>query len=278
MRRLGLVTAGVLVAVGLSLVEASPASAAGYGYVRLAHLSPDTPDVDVYLSSVTGAIKEQVFPGVGYGVVSAYERLPTGTYAVAMRLAHASPSTDPVLSTEVTVAAGKAYTVAGVGMHAELGLKVLDDDFTLPSAGKSKIRIIQASIKSPVLDVSLAGGSVIAQGVPFATTTDYRLVEPGTWTVQVEPSGGGTEATLAAHVTAGNVYSLLVLDGQSGLTAELRPDAGRSGGLPFAGVATGAGGTAPLPAMPVVVGGGLILLIAAVLVGYRFRRAYPRRT
>ena len=38
-------------AVGASLAFATPARAqAPVGYVRLAHLSPDTPDVDVYLS------------------------------------------------------------------------------------------------------------------------------------------------------------------------------------------------------------------------------------
>ena len=63
------------------------------GYVRLAHLSPDTPAVDVYLAA-PGAAKPQVFPGVGYGVVSDYLELAPGRYAVAMREAGA-PASDP---------------------------------------------------------------------------------------------------------------------------------------------------------------------------------------
>src|SRR5262249_41372853 len=95
----------------------SPASAASDGYVRLAHLSPDTPAVDVYLDSVSGSVPQKVFPSVGYGAFSSYLALPTGTYAVSMRLAGAKASTPPVLSTQVTVQAGDAYTVAGVGKH-----------------------------------------------------------------------------------------------------------------------------------------------------------------
>ena len=52
--------------------------------MRLAHLSPDTPAVDLYLSA-PGAVEPRVFPGIGYGVVSAYLPLPAGRYAVAMR-------------------------------------------------------------------------------------------------------------------------------------------------------------------------------------------------
>src|SRR5947209_2454410 len=49
------VGAAVIVSIGLSTAYSAPAAAAAgdVGYVRLAHLSPDTPDVDVYLSSTT---------------------------------------------------------------------------------------------------------------------------------------------------------------------------------------------------------------------------------
>ena len=101
--------------LGLALIALAPnaasAATAKVGYVRLAHLSPDTPDVDVYLDSVSSAAKEQVFPGVGYGTVSPYLSLKVGEYAVSMRVAGADPKSPPVLTTDVTVAAGQAYTV-----------------------------------------------------------------------------------------------------------------------------------------------------------------------
>jgi len=276
-RRLGILAAGLLAIAGLSVVDAAPSqAAAAHGYVRLAHLSPDTPDVDVHLSSLTGLIHEKVFPGVGYGVVSAYQSLPVGTYAVAMRFSKPkSPAEAQArLTTQVTVGAGQAYTVAGVGQHVNLGLQVIRDDLRLPGAARAKIRIIQASIKQPVLDVSL-GGTQIASGVQFATTTAYRVVDPGTWQLRVGPAGGPA-TTLSAQVASGNVYSLIVLDGPHGLQAELRADAERNGAIPGDGVETGAGGTAPLPAAPAVAGGSLLVLVAAGLVFWRLRRGRTR--
>jgi hypothetical protein len=264
-RRLGS-AAAALAALAATVLLASPARAAdGDGYVRLAHLSPDTPAVDVYLKAQSGNPKPQTFKGVAYGVMSQYLRLPTGTYSVAMRPAGADPSTDPVLTTEVNVENGAAYTVAGVGRYADLGLRVLRDDLKLPDAGESKVRIIQASVRAPVLDVGVNNGPTIADGVQFATTTNYRNVKPGTWTVKVQPSGGGKTSTLPCTLGAGNVYSLLVLDAKGGgLKTQLRIDAGREGTMPLGGVATGGGGTQPGSHLPMAV---LFAAIAALLTG-----------
>jgi hypothetical protein len=264
LRRLGAAVAA-LAAMAAVTLSASPAAAAGDGYVRLAHLSPDTPAVDVYLKSDSGAVKAQTFPGVAYGAMSEYLRLPAGTYSVAMRKAGADPGTKPVLTTQVTVENGGAYTVAGVGRYADLGLRVLRDDLKLPQPEKSKVRIIQASVRAPVLDVGVNNGPVIADGVQFATTTAYREVKPGTWTVKVQPSNGGKASTLPCTLGAGSVYSLLVLDaGNGGLKTELHIDAGRQGTVPLGGVATGDGGTQPESPMPVAL---LIAAIAAIVTG-----------
>ena len=264
LRRLGSATAAVAVLAAV-ILTASPAAAAGDGFVRLAHLSPDTPAVDVYLKSESGAVKEQTFPGVAYGAMSQYLRLPAGTYSVAMRKAGADPSTKAVLTTQVTVEDGGAYTVAGVGRYADLGLRVLRDDLKLPAPDESKVRIIQASVRAPVLDVDVNNGPMIADGVQFATTTDYRQVKPGRWTVKVQPSGGGKSSTLPCTLGAGSVYSLLVLDAKGGgLKTELHIDAGRQGTVPQGGVATGDGGTQPTSPMPMAL---LIGAIAALLTG-----------
>ena len=257
--------AAALVAVAAAALPAGSAEAAdGDGYVRLAHLSPDTPAVDVYLKPASGG-KQQRFPGVAYGEMSPYLRLPVGTYSVAMRPAGADPSTDPVLTTEVDVESGQAYTVAGVGRYADLGLRVLRDDLKLPGADQSKVRIIQASVQAPVLDVGVNDGPSIADGVQFATTTNYRQVKPGMWTLRVQPTGGGTSSVLPCTLGAGNVYSLLVLDAKGGgLKAQLRIDAKRDGAMPLGGVAAGDGGSQPGSRVPRALA---LAAIVAVLTG-----------
>src|SRR5262249_44036186 len=266
-RRLATFVAVASVAIGLSTLYSTSASAASVGYVRLAHLSPDTPEVDVYLSSVSGGLAPKKFPGVGYGVVSDYLTLPTGAYAVAMRVAGAPGSSPPVLSTQVTVGAGKAYTVAGVGKHADLGLRVIEADLTLPDRGKAKVRVVQASLQAPVLNVSVASGSTIADGVQFASTTDYREVDQGSWTVNLQQPGSGRTSTVKYTLTSGNVYSLIVLDRPGGLTAELRTDAQRTGGMPQSGVEAGAGGSRQPDRLPT------LLLVSLLGGGFALSRA-----
>ncbi|MEU7620448.1 DUF4397 domain-containing protein [Micromonospora rifamycinica] len=266
-RRLLAAAGTLLLGAAVAVTGAVPATAAAgdVGYVRLAHLSPDTPAVDVYLSAA-GNGTPQVFPAVGYGVVSRYLPLAAGRYAVAMRQAGAPASEPPVLTTEVAVEAGRAYTVAGVGRYADLGLRVLADDLSAPAAGQAKVRIVQASVRAPVVDVTADDGPTIADAVRFATTTDYRQVEPGRWRLRL---GGGSGPTTDAEVTlaGGRVYSLLVLDGKrGGLTTELREDARDGGVAPAGGVPAGAGGLAVggLGTYPKVAGG---LAAGAVLVG-----------
>ena len=256
-----------------NVAVATPARAAGQGYVRLAHLSPDTPDVDVYLSSQSGAITEQVFTGVGYGVLSAYLPVPAGGYTVSMRTSGAPKSEPPVLTTQVSVTAGDAYTVAGVGRYADLGLRVLADDLTLPAGGQAKVRVIQASVQAPIIGVALPDGTPIAQNVAFATTTDYQLVRPGDWRLLISPADGRTPTQAQAKLGTGNVYSLLVLDGQKGLKTEVRIDATRDGGVPTGGVETGAGGTAGSPSWLPLTGAGVLLVVALGAVWGVRRRA-----
>ncbi|MEV4351439.1 DUF4397 domain-containing protein [Actinoplanes sp. NPDC049596] len=259
-------------ALGATPAQAAPTS----GYVRLAHLSPDTPAVDVYLKSDTNAVKPQTFRAVAYGDMSQYLRLPTGTYQVAMRKAGAPATEDPVITTEVGVAGNGAYTVAGVGRFADLGLRIIKDDLQLPDAGKSKVRIIQASVKAPVLNVAGKNGTKIADNVQFATTTAYREVNPGSWSVRVVPAGGGRTSELPCTLGAGSVYSLIVLDDQSGgLKPQLHVDAERQGTVPLGGVATGEGGTAPRSSLPgaLLAAGFAALLIGSVTAVLR-RRAH----
>ncbi|GAB2623820.1 hypothetical protein Aab01nite_17220 [Paractinoplanes abujensis] len=264
-------------ALAIVLLTAAPArAAAGSGYVRLAHLSPDTPAVDVYLRSTTGAVEPQTFRAVAYGDMSRYLRLPTGAYQVAMRKAGAPASEPPVITTEVGVADRGAYTVAGVGRFADLGLRVLKDDLRLPDPGKSKVRIIQASVKAPVLDVAGKNGTKIADSVQFATTTAYREVNPGRWSVRVVPAGGGNTSELPCTLGAGSVYSLIVLDDDGGgLKPELHVDAERQGTVPLGSVATGAGGTAlsDRPAGPLVAAAAAVaaLITGASVIALRRR-------
>src|SRR5580704_5589515 len=150
-RRLAAAAALSLGVLGLAVPAATAASAsvrsgsAGMGWLRLAHLSPNTPAVDVYLYSFDNPTARIVLHHVAYGTVSPYEQVPAGEYTVAMRGAGAGATTKPVLSANVNVAPGGAYTVAGMGTYKGLRLQVLTDRLKTPK-GKVLVRVIQASM------------------------------------------------------------------------------------------------------------------------------------
>ncbi|HEY5988392.1 MAG TPA: DUF4397 domain-containing protein, partial [Streptosporangiaceae bacterium] len=228
---------------GLVAATAPAASAApvaeSSGWIRLAHLSPNTPAVDVYLYSFDNPHAMIVLKHVGYGAVSPYEKVASGSYTVAMRGAGAPASSQPVLSANVQITAGGAYTVAGMGPAAGLRLQVLRDRLTTPP-GKSLVRIIQASLQEHVVTVS-AGTHVLAQDVAFAHVTPYAIAPPGTWTTRA--AGTGESASQQITLGAGTIHTLVVLDSASGLKLDDIEDAAGSAVLPQGGAGTGLGGT-----------------------------------
>ena len=253
----------------------SAATATGTGWIRLAHFSPNTPAVDVYLYSFGDASAQIVLHHVGYGDASPYEAVPTGDYTVAMRAAGAAASSKPVLSASVDVAAGHAYTVAGLGPLSGLRLQVLNDKLTTP-AGQALVRIIQASLKQHAVSVSW-GGTTLQGELAFGSVSSYQSVAPGTATLTV--TGSGESAHVSIPLSAGTVHTLVVLDGASGLQVDNLLDAAGSGTDPVGGAATGFGGMAPrAPSSPLpwlmAIGAGLLLAIGA---GLRLRRAPAAR-
>jgi hypothetical protein len=278
MRRL-LHAVTALAAVAALAVLGLPAAAADGGLLRLAHLSPDTPAVDVYVDDVADPASRITLPAVDYGAVSDYREVPPGTYAVSMRAAGADPAGPPVLSTTVEVRPGTARTVAGVGMFADLDLVILDDDLALPPAGSARVRVIAAAAGATTVDVGMPGGPPLASGLTFTHAGGYVDVPGGPTTLQITPAGG-SPMQVPVTVDAGSVYSLLVLDRPGGGLA-VKPvlDAASMPVVPAGGVEAGAGGTAAgAPVGPValgVAGLAVLLLLATARARAPRRRARP---
>lgn len=271
--RLALLLAPASMALGLLAYTAPAASAstasasasaasssAGTGWLRLAHLSPNTPPVDVYLYSFHNPNALVVLHHVAYGTISGYETVPSGQYTVAMRGAGAAPSAPPVLSTTVDVHPGGAYTVAGMGPANGLQLQIFKDRLTTPR-GKALVRIIQASLVQHRVTVT-AGHKVLVRNLKFATVTSYVAVPAGTW--KVKAAGVSERTSASIDLVAGTIHTIVVLDDPGRLMLDNLVDAAGSRVIPSVPPATGLGGTASRPApssLPwlLLVAGGLLL-------------------
>jgi Domain of unknown function (DUF4397) len=249
-RRLTVLVAAIASVAGALAVAGQPASASTATDVqlRVAHFSPDTPPMDVYATGFDG--KEQlVLPKLGYGQVSEYLPLDAGLYAFSMRPA-GSPGTDEaVLRVSADLAANTSYTFAAFGRQAELNTDLLTDDLSTPPPGQGRVRLIQAAIDAGAVDVSTAGGPLLAQDADLGSVGNYVAVPAGAWEVTAE---GDSADPVVENLTVepGAVSSLVVLDGNGTGNLQIisvNDAAGATAGAgvaPAGGVDTGGGGLA----------------------------------
>ena len=235
---------GGTAAVMADAPAASAAPAAGPdGWVRIAHLSPEAPAMDMYLYPFGNPASPIVLKDVSYGNVSAYMAVSPGQYTVAMRGFGAPASSKPALTTSFMVGAGAAYTLAALGPDPGLRTEVLRDQMTAPP-GEAVVRVLQASLRQPLVTVSY-GPDVLARQLVFGSATSYTAVSPGPHTVRFAVPGkqAATPITLAAD----SVHTIVVLDDGTGLRADAVTDAVGSRLTPKGAAAAGFGGTAPRP-------------------------------
>ncbi len=237
----GAVVAVLAVVIGVvGVVSAREATAdPGTAMLRLAHLSPNTPAVDMYATGPNLPLTK-VAGDVSYRAVSPYLTEPAGTYRIQGRPAGAPASSPPLFDVAVDLPAGSAQTATfvDIGPNGATQAQVLDDE-TAPSAtGSGGLRIVQAAAEVGPLDVDASDPSGDSPDIPLARTlfygsaTPYATVAAHPWKVRLT-SRNGKETTLTVPVTSTSVASLVVTRGaDGGLAAQVVPDAASAAGVP----------------------------------------------
>lgn len=182
---------------------AGPAADPGEAFVRVAHLSPDAPNVDVW---VDGAI---VLSDVPFDAFSGYLTLEAGEHNV--QVTPAGATAPMVIDADVTVADGTYYTVAATGLLADDDIQpvVLVDDLATV-ATMAKIRFVHASPDAPPVDITLTDGTVLFDDVAFRESEAFIPVPGGEYDLQVRLAGTDTVVLSFGDVAvaAGENYSV----------------------------------------------------------------------
>jgi len=186
---------------------------AGEGRFSVAHLSPNAPNVDVYLDG------EAVLEGFEYPSVSTYMTVSAAEYDIAITPAGESLDS-AVFEGTIAVEAETDYTVAALGEVGDAGDEpfeplVLEDDNSDPGGNSSRVRVVHASPDAPAVDVTASEGPmVLADALEFrqtATTT----IEPDGYTVQVrsdtESNDGEVVYDEDLGFDGGGVYSVFAV-------------------------------------------------------------------
>ncbi|MGD0153104.1 MAG: DUF4397 domain-containing protein [Thermacetogeniaceae bacterium] len=94
----------------LPISEQPPMAVSGQAYVKFAHLSPNTPNVDIVLPDGT-----VLFSNIGYNGRTSYVAVTPGTYTLYVNLAGTNQTVLTVPN--VVLAPGVAYTVYATGVQ-----------------------------------------------------------------------------------------------------------------------------------------------------------------
>ena len=174
--------------------------------VRAAHMSPNAPNVDVYVDG------DAVLEDVPFGDISGYLELAADTYTVEITPAGDSETT--VFNGDVSAEAETDYTVAAIGevgddVDQSFEALVLEDDNSDPGDDTARVRAVHASPDAPAVDIT-ADGDVLFDGVEFGNS-DSIEVPAGDYTLEVrgdtEENDGDVVGEFDVSLAGGAAYT-----------------------------------------------------------------------
>jgi hypothetical protein len=149
--------------------------------VRAAHMSPDAPNVDVYVDG-NAALED-----VPFRAVSDYLEVPAGAHQFT--ITEAGNQDNAVFDQEVTLEA-QDYTLVAAGEltseDTDFQVLPLADDNSDPGGNQARLRAVHVSPDAGAVDVTVSAGPVLFDGVEF-TDSGYVSVEANDYTAQVRP-------------------------------------------------------------------------------------------
>lgn len=201
--------------------------------VRVVHASPDAPAVDILIN---GSVE---LASISFKDVSDYLELSAGSYTVSVNLAGTDAE---VLSQEVTVDGGKAYTIAAIGLVADASLSaaVFADNLAAPLNDKANVRVYHVAPPVGGVDVVSSDGIVtntlisnlgfgeassldtVAPDTFDTLATGYLSLDEATYDLFVTPATLSSTVAISLEnttLTAGNIYSVFAISDTTSLTA-----------------------------------------------------------
>lgn len=214
--------AGLVVLATLTMGSTAEAQAPSNGRVRVMHASPDAPAVDIFVDG------QKAVTALAFPKDTGYVSLPAGPHNVKV---FASPSTGsgaPVLEANLTVGAGKDYTVLAIGQlgNSTLALLPLEDNNAVPAEGKAHIRLIHASPDAPAVNVAVGGTKTnVFSNVAFKGVGAYTPVAAGSYDLDVNVASSGQTAKTVTGLSLGNkgVYTAVAVGLAGNATLQVVP-------------------------------------------------------
>lgn len=195
----------IFMADGCSKDDSPTSPSTNSAMVMAVHASPDAPAVDILVDGVVAK------SNLGFTENTPYLPVAVGTHNVKINVAGTSQTVLELPAVPVT--AGLVSSVFAIGYAENLGIMLLLDDLTSPSAGKSKIRFLNLSPNAPAVDLTDTDGNILFGDVSFGDeVSDFDETDAGTYNTQVRQAGT-SEVLLDGQnitLTAGKIYTVFL--------------------------------------------------------------------
>lgn len=189
------------------------APAAGSAKIRLFHLVPNGPPVDIrQAGNPTPLVDNLTFSNA-----SGYVELAAGSYDLEVTTTLFGSDVVAASIPDTELKAGRIYDVYAVGFLTSLRLE------SRIVATTSKVRLVHASPGAPNVDVYIDGTKVVTN-VPFFSASDYLEVTSGAHLIQVTPTGqpvGSAIITANPTFELGKAYTIAAINPPATITAQI---------------------------------------------------------
>lgn len=195
----------------LSLATEEPAADTGFVNIQVAHLSPDTPAVDVYVNG------DAAITSLEFNQLTEWITLPAGSYEIAVAPAGTSVDQAAIGPATFDLPAGQFITVAAIGSleAGTLAPAIIAQDYSPVTDGNVRVTLFHAIEDAPAVDVLANGTTALVRQLAFPGTLGdndgvFTLEVPaGTYDLSVVPNGATTPVVIdlpGTTLEAGNIY------------------------------------------------------------------------
>ncbi len=191
--------------------------------LRAVHLSPNAPDVDVF---VDGA---RAIRGLPFESASPYAELPGNAYDIAVSAADADEASAVLRVDNLEIFAARSFSAVAFGNLPNIRALALEDDYRPTAAGKIRVRAAHTADgvgQVDVLAVTPNGNALVFDDLDFANATDSIEIDAAAITLGLDLDDDnnpelvfdvpalpvGTVATLFAVVDADGVALFAALE------------------------------------------------------------------
>lgn len=188
------VVLALLLTLLISLLPGAIAGAADtpVARVRVAHFSPDTPAVQVFLDGKPSGIQE-----LSFGNISGWVEIPAGTYSVAVAPAGAPIEQAAIGPVSLRFRAGTWTTVAAIGSlsSGSLTATAINEDYRPLNAADSRVTVFHGIEDAPAVDVILPDGSKVVSNLAFGKSATVT-VPANVYDLRVVPAGASSPVVI----------------------------------------------------------------------------------